>query len=507
MVQYIRSHLPFILLLIAVAGFILYFSLFTVIRYQKLYSHYFDLAIMHQTTYNSYMALKTGDMSRFLEMTDPHTSLDQVKRMSIHNDILLGLISPLYFIHDGPETLLILQVTVVAIGGYFIFLIAENIFKKRPFASWIACAFSLSYLLYPPLQKAVNFDFHAITLAPTFLLAMFYFGMKKRYVLSAFFAILTMTTKEQIGLVISLYGVYLLYTHISFKQLTIGALKRSFLKVPRRVKAWSFFLIASGLMWVVLSMIVIIPAFRGSEHFGAKYYSYLIENPFQIFSVVFRYETLQYLFIILAPAALLSILSPVQLLIAVSEFMTNILSSNGNMRNIYFHYDTALTAFVFISSMYGARRFLDMRQLRFAREKTLIIYVLFMATIFSLYMSPLPWGHHRETFLWSNEEAKLQDVLLWQSYLKDDQMKVSASGHIAPHFASRQYLYDFSGGYERAEYVIVDTWDIARGFQAEESLVQYARLTNDWRYIRIYMSNGIEVYKEFKVESPTSKVQ
>ncbi|MBP9690937.1 DUF2079 domain-containing protein [Candidatus Woesebacteria bacterium] len=511
MTSYFRKHLPFIILLTATAAFILYFSLFTIIRYQKLYSHYFDLGIMHQTVYNTYMGLKTGDLSRILEMTDPHASLEQVKRMAVHNDIFLAVLAPFYFIYAGPEMLLVIQVTVVAFGAYFILLIGEEIFRKKKHGEWIAVAFALSYLLYPPLQKAVNFDFHAVTLAPTFLLGMWYAGMKKNYLLAIVWACLTLMTKEQVGLVIAAYGVYLIWNEIPKAQRSKMRLIKAIIRIPRPVLICASTLVLAGVSWVLISMLFIIPHFRGSEHFGAEYYSYLAADPLRFFSTVFRYESLHYVFILLVPAGLLAVFSPIILLIASPEFAMNILSSNGNMRNIYFHYDTVLTAFVFIASMYGGRNVLGSRvfevrfikkvlsQLHLSRESVLIAYILLLATVFSIYLSPLPWGHHRETFLWKNREAKVEDVMLWQKYLEDDQIKVSASGHLAPHFTSRQYFYDFAGGYARAEFVIIDTWDISRGFQAEESIAEYEALKNDWKYIRIYEQHGIEVFKRLEI--------
>src|SRR5690606_32712407 len=108
----------------------------TILRYQKLYAHYFDLGIMHQTVYNSYKGISTGDFSRILEMTDPHASTEQVKRMSVHNDVLLAIVAPLYFIHEGPETLLVIQAVVVALGAYFIYQIAAHVFRSSAYNRW-----------------------------------------------------------------------------------------------------------------------------------------------------------------------------------------------------------------------------------------------------------------------------------------------------------------------------------------------------------------------------------
>ena len=509
MIRFLRSRLPFVILLIAMTSFSIYFSLFTILRYQKLYSHYFDLGIMHQTVYNTYKALQTGDMSRVLEMTDPHTTLDQVKRMSVHNDIFLALLAPFFFIYNGPETLLVIQAIGVALGAYFVYRISQIVFLKSEKRNWISLVFGLSYLLYPPLEKAVNFDFHAVTLSTPLLLGMYYFWLRKKYIWSAVCIVLILLTKEQVGLVISLFGAHVfikavIHNDFSFirKPHVFQSLKKLIYKAERPEVLFSIFAMIVGLLWVLVSMFVIIPYFRGAEHFGAQYYSYLEKEPWRIFPVVFRYESFHYIFILTAPLGMLALFSPSQLLMASSEFATNILSSNGNMRNIYFHYDTTLTAFVILSSIYGAKTCLDITLLRkvskrfpISAETIILTYVALSSVVFSLYLSPLPWGHHRDTFAWTSNPGRVQDVRLWQKYLAADDMKVSATGHLAPYFTGRRYFYDFAGGYDKAEYVVVDISDIGHGFQAEQTEANYAALQNDWRYITIYDKNDIKVYK------------
>ncbi len=514
MLVHFRKHLPFFLLLLGISLYSIYFSLFTILRYQKLYAHYFDLGIMHQTVYNSYKGISTGDFSRILEMTDPHASTEQVKRMSVHNDVLLAIVAPLYFIHEGPETLLVIQAVVVALGAYFIYQIAAHVFRSSAYYRWIALMFGYSYLLYPPLQKAVNFDFHAVTLAPTFILGMYYAWINKKYGWSLLFIILTLLTKEQIGLVVALFGLFIMIHTItgfnfSFmkKQNIVQYLRNRWRQAERSELTFAVLITSISITWVLFSMLWVIPYFRGSEHFGAEYYTYLKESPLRFFSVVFRYETLHYVYILLAPLGLLSLFSPGHLIISASEFATNILSANGNMRNIYFHYDTGLTAFVFIASVYGAHHILKSKfmnnsyirslgkKLKLSSEIIIMVYISGSAILFSLYLSPLPWGHHRDVYAWFVQPEKLEDVRLWKEYLKDDQIRVSTTGKLAPHFTSRRYFYDFAGGYEQAEYIVVDTDDISYGFQSEESSANYAALQYDWRYIKIYDNNNIKVYK------------
>jgi len=504
-------------------------------RYEKLYAHYFDLGIMQQTVYNTYQGIKTRDMSRILEVTDPLGSTQQVKRMAIHNDVFLLFLAPFYFIHDGPATLLVIQSVILGLGAYAVFLITQAVFNKEKYADYFAVIFAYGYLLYPPLQKANNFDFHAVTLATTFLLAMYYFWMKKKYGLSLAFAIMSILTKEQVGLTVAFFGIYAIinsytsHTQFSFASLKkhivqLGSVHKLSIFIKKNDLCFGLGILSIGLIWVAVSMFVIIPYFRMGDHFGTKYFSYLSNAPWKAIPVIFRYETIHYASLLLAPLGFLSLFAPFQLLIALPDAVMNILADNDNMRNIYFHYGSVITPFIFISAIYAAHSFITtkfevLRNVvgfivdRFELpkkslkkfvciinnpEKTIMYVLVGAIAVSSLYMSPLPWGHHRDMYPWHPFPAKYQDIKLWKMYLEDDMIKVSSTGHLAPHFASRRYFYNFAEGYDDASYVVIDRHDITRGFQSDLKYTEYQNILRDFRYIKMYDTNGIEVFKRLK---------
>ena len=531
MVWYLRNNLPFLFLTVGVMAYILYFSLFSILRYEKFYAHYFDLGIMHQTVYNSYQGIKIGDLSRILEHTDPQSGTEQVKRMAVHNDIFLVFLAPFYFIHDGPATLLVIQSIVVGLGAYFVFLIAQLVFREIKYAHVLALLLAYGYLLYPPLEKANNFDFHAVTLATTFLLAMYYFWLKKQPIVSLVFAVISMLTKEQVGLTVAFFGAYTFFhaSHYSFPLTRLiknyifhrSAFQNGIAFLYKKEHRFGIILIISGIFWVLFSLNVIIPYFRGGEHFGSKYFTYLKDTPWKIVPIVFRLESARYISLLLIPVGLVSLFAPLPLLIATPEIAMNLLSINSNMRNIYFHYDSVITPFVFISAIYGVHFLLtskfektqtfirtmtncfglSKKKMKYTSlitqnpERSLIVFLATAIAASSLYMSPLPWGHHRDIFPWQAYPEKYADVQLWKLFLKDDSVKVSATGHLAPHFASRRYFYNFAEGYNKADYVVIDRFEIARGFQTELKYDEYQHILRDFRFVKIYDVHGIEVFK------------
>jgi uncharacterized membrane protein len=490
---FILHHLPKILLYVFFILYFGYFSVFSILRLQSLNSHYFDLGIMHQATFNSFKSIKDLDLTRFLEITDPHESLMQVKRMAIHNDIILGFLSIFYFIHSGPETLLVMQSFIVALGGFFVYKIARIVFSGA-YSKWIALSFSTAYFLYPPLQKALNFDFHAVTLSVTFLLGMYYFYLKKNYIWQTVFAVLTLTTKEQIGFVIVGFCTYQIVLHF------INNGKKGFKAVQSLI--YPLVLGIISFIWVVSSVLMVIPYFRGGEHFGADYYTHLFANPLNILTYTFSTESFRYMYLLLAPVGFLAIFAPQFLFIASSEFGANILSANPNMRNIFFHYDTGVTAFVFLGSMYGANFIINLikkQKLKFkpffvSVEKLIIIYVICMASVFSFLYSPLPWSMQKDIVPFKGQSEIMNELLIWNQMLGDD-VKVSSTGKISAYLASRRYFYDFAGGYGESSYIFIYENDLSNSFQRQEVAKEYGRLNVDRNYILIEDMDGLKIYK------------
>jgi uncharacterized membrane protein len=258
----VSHHLSTIVLGIMTMSFICYFSLLSLGRVRQLWASYYDLGIMHQTVYNSYMSLREADASRFLELTDPHGSGRQIKRMAIHNDVILGLLAPLYFIYDGPEALLIAQIVVVMSGAWALYLIGRHYHLNE----WQVVIISLSYMLYPPLQRSILFDFHAVVMATGLLLWMHYAWLKKRYGWWVLLLILALLTKEHVGFTIAAWAIMM--SLFQMKNSHHGRLRDIWQCVlDRRVLRLGLVALLS-VGWVLVCVFVIMPHARTDDHFA-----------------------------------------------------------------------------------------------------------------------------------------------------------------------------------------------------------------------------------------------
>lgn len=495
MKAFFQKHWAVIVLSLFVLAYIGYFSYLTILRYHTLYANYFDLGIMHQTVFNTYRALRTGDFSRFLELTNPH-GYDQVKRMAIHNDILLAFLAPFYFIYNGAETLLIIQSLVLGLGAFALYGISQIVFQKQKGKEMIGLIFSASYLLFPAMERANIFEFHAVTLATGLLLFMFYFLLKKKYFYSCLFFIASIFSKEEVALSTAFFGLYILFLTLKNKKIQVNERKKEIL--------FGVFIFVTSLVWFFLSMLVIIPIFRKEMSFALTYYSDfgdspvqvffgILKNPTSIIKYVWHVDTARYLLFLLGPTAFLSLFAPLQFVIVLPEFAINLLSNNWNMRNIIYHYTSVITPFIFISSLYGFYNIITSKK----KLKFIVLTVVTISTLlFSYFKSPLPYSLERDVhpFLWPQKE--MGAAHLWKQILTDKKLKIMATGQIAPLFSSRRYVYLFSPRYDLADYVVLSLNEIYNYPEKDKLIPVYEKLTKDTAYMRIYKNENVEVFRK-----------
>src|SRR5712691_8001933 len=131
-------------------------------------------------------------------------SLNGISRFAIHFEPILLPISLVSLALPDPKTLLVLQTLVVASGAFPAFWLARLRLRNE----FVAVGIAILYLLYPALQQAEIFDFHAVTLTAALLMFTLYFIYTRRTVWLFVFAILSMACKEELPAVIAIFGLW-----------------------------------------------------------------------------------------------------------------------------------------------------------------------------------------------------------------------------------------------------------------------------------------------------------
>lgn len=308
-------------------------------------THAEDLGIMDQAIWNTVHGdILHQTICNILTDTNCY-SPNGIMRFAIHVEPLLFPIALLYLIWPSPNTLVTLQALIVALGAYPAFWLARLRLRNE----WAGVVIALLYLLYPALQNAVYFDFHAVTLTAAFIMFVLYFMYTRRTVWLFVFAILAMACKEEIPGVLALFGVW----SMIFQRRWRSGLALTLL----------------GLAWtgaVLLLEHIFSPV--GQSLLTGRY-TYLGHGPVQIAlnlllhpvrdlkDFVLEPQHELYLRIILAPTGFLAILALWVWILAVPTLALNLLSSDPQMYSGLFQYNAEIVP-VFIFATIEALVFL-----------------------------------------------------------------------------------------------------------------------------------------------------
>ena len=186
------------------ALFSVYFILYLTTRHAAYQTNAEDLGIMDQAVWSILHGLVPHQtICNTLHDTNCY-SYNGISRFAIHFEPILFPVSLLYLLWPDPRTLLVLQTLVVASGAFPAFWLARLRLRNE----FAGVAIAVLYLLYPAQQEATIYDFHAVTFTAALLLFVLYFMYARRTVLLFLFAILAMACKEEIPVLVALFGLW-----------------------------------------------------------------------------------------------------------------------------------------------------------------------------------------------------------------------------------------------------------------------------------------------------------
>lgn len=454
--RYIQNHNHTVIVWSAIVSYISYFTYVSIAKYNNFFMGKFDLGNMDQTVWNTIHG-------RIFMFTDPD-STGTISRLAYHADFILVLLSPLYFVWSDPRVLLIVQTVVLGLGAYFVYKIALYVLKNP----LLSVVLGIVYLLNPLIQKQNLYDFHAVTLATTFLLAVWYFLVTKKYWWMSLFLFLAVLTKENVYLIAALIGFFLVY--------------------KRQYKLGAVISIASLGMFLLL-MKYLIPGARGGEHFAVQFLSEfgdslgsallaIISNPIRTIQVIFEHNGLEYLKMLLLPTGFLSILSPFYMIFAAPDITKNLLASNQNFRSSYYQYNAEILPFIFISSIYT---------IRLLQKKIpnliFVYYLLFFACLGVWMYGALPFGSQPYVDIYKNPRQNTTEIREFLSSIDADK-SVAATNNLGSHLSRRENIYVLPQGINDADYILFLNTDWYEPI--DELNQQVENLKQDPRYKVVY---------------------
>lgn len=400
------------------ALYALFFSAYTIQRHDAFLTSAFDLGNFDQAIWN------TSHGRPFALTNIPDVTI----RLAHHVEPILLLIAPLYWLWSDVRVLLILQSVAIGAGALPLFWYAA-----RRVGEGVALLFAAIYLLFPALQGVNLFDFHAVALAPFFLLLAWNWLDERRDGPFLLAGLLAAGTKEEISLLVAMMGLYALLIQ-----------RRRFGLLP----------FVAGVAWFLFVLEVISPAFNvaGQHEFMGFYEQWgdsaldvvfnLLTRPLSLLDWLTDPARLVYLRDLLTPTLGVSLLAPHVLLIAAPSLAVNLLSSYPPMTVLEgFHYPAPIVPFIVVSAVAGsawlASRFSERHR---ARVRGGLAGAMLLATLFyhrghgatplaASWQWPTVTGHHRIG-------AALLATLPLEA-------AISAQSPINPHLSQRERIYRF----------------------------------------------------------------
>jgi uncharacterized membrane protein len=451
-------------------AFVVFFSAYLFAKHDAYQTFGEDLGIMDQALWNTVHGAVLHQT--ICNSVSDANCLGDVSRLGIHFEPIMFPISLLYLIAPSPKTLQLLQAIVVATGAFPAYWIAS----RRLRSSLAGVAFAAVYLLFPALQAAVTYDFHAVTLSAAFLMFALYFMLTRNNVGLFIACLLALSTKEQMPVDVAMIG------------LSIALLQRRW-----RV---GLSLIGVAVVWLGIALLVMHVASPLGHSPTAGRYAYLGDSPTKAVLYVLTHPLqvlrehvldpggIYYLRSLLSPVGYLPLLSPLTLLIAGPAIAINVLSSYGAMRSGIYQYNADIVPVLVLAAIESvallvaasgwlaarvgpvAGRAFDGRRVVLPdwavrpRGVTVSRVVLAALTLLVLF-----FGVHEQQghgylpfstgFVWPQATAhtRLADELLAKI---PDNASVSAQADLVPHVSHRRAIYQFPYRAADSDYVFLD---------------------------------------------------
>ncbi len=470
-------------------SFSVFFILFNTAQHDAFLTHGEDLGIMDQAIWSIWHG-QVLHQSICNPISDTNCygnlNLSGISRFAIHFEPILFLISLFYLVIPNPKTLQVIQTLVVASGAFPAFWLA----RLRLRSELASVAIAALYLLYPALQWATIFDFHAVTLTASLLLFVLYFMYTRRTVLLFVFAILAMACKEEIPIVVALYGLW----SIVFQR--------------RWRSGLALILIAA--IWTGIGLYVVHISSPTGHSLLTSRYSYLGSGPVQIAKNillhpltilkdhVLQHDHLIYIRTLFAPTAYLALLAPWIWILALPTLAINLLSTSASQYSGLYQYDAEVIPVLIFSTIEAlvlivwlVQKLLDGVRVQLERRSTTfsfpvkrtnwitqsgILFGLLCLILFAVYHADYERGTapFSQEFKWPKQYSHYAFAQPIMDMIPPT-ASVSAQSNLIPHISHRSHIYQFPYGDTVADYIFLDTTSDITPFYGSNDYINEAK--------------------------------
>lgn len=399
------------------------------------------------------------DMGIFINMFwhlihegNSYNSVSDLKHLSEDNfSAIAYFILPIYYIFQSPYTLLIIQVIITFSSVIPLYKLAK--YKVNPEIDRSILMFpfflTISYILNPGFHQPIFLDFHFITLFPFFVLWAIYFFETQQLKYFWVFIILTLAIREECGLYISFFGLYV------------------FLCRSNKKLGLSIFL--SGILYYISATEFLLEKTEISKRFGemisnnfegsAGIVITLITNFFYVIKGAIMPEKILYFIVLFIPVAFLPFFSKKAVIILIPSACIALLTFHKPQFTIGFQYSITLIPFIYYLSILGFKNYIKNKLFRLKYLYGImmigcIFYFHYFLSNGHYYLKPLSknWNSIIDYYIESPKRKT------YQKFTKriPKHVPVSAQCDMVPHLAHRDSIFQYPHNILLADYVFLD---------------------------------------------------
>lgn len=295
---------------------------------------------------------------------------------SVHFTPLLYILAIPYKFWPYNETIICLNVLIMLSSAIPLYKLALTCHHDKRFALFIA----VLLLWYPTFQYIVLYEFEMLRFSIPIILWMLYFWEKKKMAGYYFFLLMAVLVREEVGLTIMMFGLYLIFFEKQRRTGLISAL--------------------IGLMAFVVITQMIMPALRAGDMyqhiamksfaaFGNTFSEILINifaKPVLVMKTIVQPIKLANVFMFFLPLLFIPFLAPAVLIATLANFGVGLLSTSTTHISYMLFYLSPSIPFIFYAFIRGWPRLLTWLNIRTNKRfmgRTVNLSSAAMAAVFS----------------------------------------------------------------------------------------------------------------------------
>ena len=348
-------------------------------------------------------------------------------QFAIHFSPILLILVPIYRLFPHPQMLIVVQSLLLALGGYLVYVLC----REYRHSQRVSLILEGLYFINPLVWGIALVYFHEAVFAIPALLLMFLGMKRKNYFLFSLGLIVTLSTKEDVVIVLGVFG-FILMIFDYWKQ--------------KRIERISIIIFCTAILTYGMGSVISQLASAGNNTQMLSYitirYAYIGKTMSTaiplFFNTVFSMGSLFQIGAYLAPLAFLPLLSPKWVIPGLVVLLEGILSTDFGQHSMLMQYTAAAIPFLFLAFIDALPRVTDHQQIQAYILKTnnrVVTYAVMLLAVVSL--SIVSEGMINNFSLPNAHDKAIYQVIS----MIPDNTTVTTSVIIFPHLCSRTDTY------------------------------------------------------------------